>query len=241
VIEKIQQGKQTVWVDSEWLGSADPIRCCDVRYWQQQSLITGSAQGRGTTWFIQLHKLEAALRHYRRGGIFGKLVKDHYLYTSLEQTRSYQEFCLLQQLRKAGVNVPRPIAAQVIKRTFCYQADLLSEKVPNAQDLVDVLSFDAISVLLYKKIGAQIRKMHNCQVNHTDLNIHNILLDSDENIWIIDFDKCYQVELSKSPRWKDANLERLLRSFEKEFVRGGIHWNKDQDWSALLAGYQTPQ
>ncbi len=35
----------------------------------------------------------------------------------------------------------------------------------------------------------EVRKMHDAGVNHTDLNIHNILLDTTKRV-IIDFDKC---------------------------------------------------
>ena len=49
-------------------------------YWQQQNKVIGSAQGRGTTWFVALGKMDAALRHYRRGGLFGKIIKDHYIF-----------------------------------------------------------------------------------------------------------------------------------------------------------------
>ncbi len=33
--------------------------------------------------------------------------------------------------------------------------------------------------------------MHDAQVNHTDLNIQNILIDEQEKVWFIVFDKCY--------------------------------------------------
>lgn len=32
-------------------------------------------------------------------------------------------------------------------------------------------------------------KMHIASVNHTDLNIHNILIDDQGKVWAIDFDK----------------------------------------------------
>lgn len=119
------------------------------------------------------------------------------------------------------MNVPRPIAARAVKRTFCYQADLLSEKIPNARDLVSILQERPLPTEIYEKIGLEIRKMHDVQVNHTDLNIHNILIDDQEKVWIIDFDKCCQ---QQGESWKKENLDRLKRSFEKEVRKRGIHW-----------------
>lgn len=226
--EKIQTKKQTIWYDDSILGES-PEQCCDPEYWQQQNKIIGSAQGRGTTWFVALDKIDAALRHYRRGGLFGKLVKDHYIFTGWEKTRSYQEFQLLNTLIETGVNVPKPIAAKAVKRTFCYQADLLSQKVPNARDLVAILQEKSLSKEIYQKIGNEIRKMHAAQVNHTDLNIHNILIDDNDKVWIIDFDKCYQ---QAGDTWKQSNWDRLKRSFIKEVSKKSIHWTEDM-WTNL--------
>ncbi|OEF09496.1 3-deoxy-D-manno-octulosonic acid kinase [Aliivibrio logei] len=227
-MKKIQTSKQMIWYD-ELLLSESPEFCCDPKFWQQSNKVIGSAQGRGTTWFVALDNIDAALRHYRRGGLFGKIIKDHYIFTGWEKTRSYQEFQLLNTLIKAGVNVPAPIAARSIKRTFCYQADLLSQKIPNAQDLVAILQEKPLSKEIYQKIGNEIRKMHAAQVNHTDLNIHNILIDNKDKVWIIDFDKCYQQDGSD---WKQGNWDRLKRSFVKEVNKRNIHWN-EKEWLHL--------
>ncbi len=209
-----------IWFDEELLAE-DPKQCFDADFWQQQGKVTGSATGRGTTWFVDGEKCPAALRHYRRGGLFGKLVKDHYWFSGWQKTRSFQELQLLNTLIQAGVNVPKPIAARAVKRTFCYQADLLSERIANARDLVSILQERALPTEMYKKIGQEIRKMHDAQVNHTDLNIHNILIDDQDNVWIIDFDKCFQQD---GDSWKQGNLERLKRSFEKEVGKRNINW-----------------
>jgi len=211
-MKTLQVDNQTIWYD-ETLLKEDPKQVFSPEFWQQNGQVIGSAQGRGTTWFVKTKLLDAALRHYRRGGLFGKIVNDSYLFSRWEKTRSYQEYQLLQVLIGAGVNVPRPIAARAIKQGLIYQADLLSEKIANAKDLVSVLSETALSDEMYQKIGQEIRKMHDAQVNHTDLNIHNILIDDQEKVWIIDFDKCNR---QSGDNWKQSNLDRLKRSFEKE-------------------------
>ncbi|WP_059021800.1 3-deoxy-D-manno-octulosonic acid kinase [Vibrio coralliirubri] len=228
-MKELTLDKQTIWYD-EVLLLEEPSRCFAPEFWQQEDKVVGSAQGRGTTWFVQAEKLDAALRHYHRGGLFGKLVKDQYIFTGWKNTRSYQEFQLLNLLIEAGVNVPRPIAARAVKRTFCYQADLLSEKIPNARDLVSILQEHSLSAEMYKKIGEQIKKMHEAQVNHTDLNIHNILIDENSTVWIIDFDKCYQ---QPGNGWKQGNLDRLKRSFIKEVNKCQIKWD-ESEWSYVV-------
>ena len=225
---------QMIWYDESLLNE-QPELCCDVVFWQQQNKIIGSAQGRGTTWFIEQGNLEAALRHYRRGGLFGKFIKDRYIFTDWQNTRCFQEYQLLSQLIDAGVNVPKPIAARASKEGFCYRADLLSQKIPNARDLVSILQEQLLTKEIYQKIGIEIAKMHSVQVNHTDLNIHNILIDRNQQVWIIDFDKCFQ---QNGFTWKDKNLSRLKRSFIKELKKKNIHW-KEEDWLSLLAGYRS--
>ncbi|MGR5094922.1 3-deoxy-D-manno-octulosonic acid kinase [Vibrio maritimus] len=212
------------WFDEDLL--QEPVqKVFDANYWQTQGRVIGTAEGRGTTWFVKTNTVDAALRHYRRGGLFGKLVKDQYWFSNWEQTRCYQEFQLLHTLINAGVNVPRPIAARAVRTGLFYRADLLTEKVSNARDLVAILEEGPLSDEMYKKIGREIRKMHDTQVNHTDLNIHNILIDDLNNVWIIDFDKCHQ---QNGNDWKQANYERLKRSFEKEVERKSIHYQTDK-------------
>lgn len=231
--------KQVIWYD-ETLISDSVEHVFDPEYWHTQGKVIGSAQGRGTTWFVQTEQLPAALRHYYRGGLFGKLVQDHYWFTQWYKTRSFAEFQLLQHLVDAGVNVPMPIAARAIKHTVCYQADILTQKIEGAEDLVSILQKKHLDKSTYQAIGHQVWLLHNANVNHTDLNIHNILIDKDNKVWIIDFDKCRiepnRVEHSLTA-WQRANLKRLLRSFQKEMKKRNIRWQKHTDWSALESGY----
>lgn len=224
-METLSSNNQVIWFDESLISPQMVKQAFKVEYWQQQNKMIGSATGRGTTWFVELPSMQAALRHYRRGGLFGKLVEDSYIYTGDESTRSYQEFELLTRLKESGVNVPRPIAARVVKNGLIYTADLLSEKVPNARDLVAVLQEYALPKEMYQKIGVEVRKMHAAQVNHTDLNIHNILIDEQGKVWIIDFDKCFQ---KQGESWKQDNWNRLLRSFKKEQIKRNIHWSVDE-------------
>jgi 3-deoxy-D-manno-octulosonic acid kinase len=232
MLKTIEHNKLHIVFDDSLI-SEDVEACFDAQYWENNNKIIGSAQGRGTTWFVQLADMQGALRHYRRGGLFGKIISDHYFFNGWEKTRSIAEFYLLQKLNDGGVNVPRPIAAVAKKRNFCYQADLMSEKIPAAQDLVSILQQRTLTKLEYVAIAQQIKKMHQLQVNHTDLNIHNILLDQQGKVWLIDFDKCYQ---QSGEDWKPKNLQRLLRSFNKELNKRKIKWQLS-DWDELIKGY----
>lgn len=231
-MKTFQDNKQCTCFDEKLLSELDESMF-EAEYWHKKQAVIGSAKGRGTTWFVKLNYIEGALRHYRRGGLFGKIISDSYIFNGWQKTRSIAEFNLLTELHNSGVNVPRPIAARAIRKGITYQADLLSEKIPDAQDLVNLLQVTAQDKLQYEDIGKQIKKMHSLQVNHTDLNIHNILVDVNRKVWIIDFDKCYK---QKGESWKEANLARLKRSFHKELKKRDILWS-EKDWINLLTGY----
>ncbi|MDU8923600.1 3-deoxy-D-manno-octulosonic acid kinase [Pasteurellaceae bacterium LIM206] len=210
-------------------------------FWQAQQRIVGSAKGRGTTWFIRSEDLigvDAALRHYYRGGLWGRLNKDCYRFKNLAQTRSFAEFALLNKLYQAGIPVPKPIAARVEKTPFgCYRADILTQYIKNAQDLTALLQHADLSSEYWQSIGRLIRRLHDVQICHTDLNAHNILAQRADNritFWLLDFDKCGE---KAGNGWKRENLRRLHRSFVKETLRMRIRFNED-NWADLLAGYR---
>lgn len=199
--------------------------------------LLGYSKGRGTTWFLNAMSelgINVVLRHYYRGGLFGKFVKDSYFFTQFEKTRAYKEFFLLQQMLAWGLPVPRPVAIKVESKLCCYRADIMLEKLENTQDLSKVLQSQQLSNKQYEQIGQLIRKLHNHQVHHSDLNIHNILLGQDEKFWLIDFDKC---SIEQGESWKQNNLDCLLRSFKKEQGRLNILFN-EENWQAILKGYQ---
>lgn len=200
-------------------------------HWEREGSITGSENGRGTTYFFRHAEKELVLRHYLRGGLVSKINKDRYAYTKLEKTRSFQEFNSLVELYKKGFNVPRPIAAQVIKYRNSYQADIVVERIPNAKTLIQVLQKPQATPF-FVSLGQHLATFFSAGVHHTDLNVANILYDG-KKFWLIDFD---QAKLnSSSRRVKLDMLSRLQRSFAKETRRHGIQF-EDQDWENIEYG-----
>lgn len=206
------------------------------QYWQALSAITGSAQGRGTTWFIQSEQQHWVLRHYYRGGLIGKVINDHYVFTGLNNTRAAKEFKLLNTMAQWQLPAPKAIAFQVKRRRLFYQADLLSSRIENAQDLVAILSKKTVSEQLWQAIGRTIKRFHQQGIYHHDLNSHNILIDDNDKVWLIDFDRGEQRDAKLS--WQQENLQRLLRSFRKEQHQlAQFNW-QEKNWTMLMTGYQ---
>jgi 3-deoxy-D-manno-octulosonic acid kinase len=214
--------------------------CSDMltsEYWLRHKAVTGTAQGRGTTWFVAYHGHEWVLRHYYRGGLIGKLIKDLYLFITMANTRAAREFELLNKLQRLQLPAPRPVAYSVQRRGLFYKADLLSSRIQDAKDLVAILTEHDISHDIWHALGETIKRFHDHGIYHHDLNAHNILLDKQNKIWLIDFDRGEQRKPEK--KWQQANMVRLLRSFEKELCKiKGFQWSQE-NWQALLAGYQS--
>lgn len=239
---KFKQGKATCFFNKSLITDFT-AEMLSPSYWQQQDAVTGSALGRGTTWFVAYkdsnnNQHDWVLRHYYRGGLIGKLIKDSYWFSGLEKTRAARELALLRHMKTLQLPAPEPIAYRVIHHGLTYQADLLSSRIQHAQDLVAILSQKALADDAWYNIGATIKRFHHHGIYHHDLNSHNILLDDKNKVFLIDFDRG---ELRTNPvntDWKLANMARLQRSFLKELNKLEQFYFTEKNWQALMSGYQ---
>ncbi len=102
--------------------------------------------------------------------------------------------------------------------------------------MVAKLSTSTISNELWQKIGATIKQFHQHGIYHHDLNAHNILIDQDNKVWLIDFDQGEQRKVAD--KWQQANMARLRRSFNKEQQRlENFQWQENH-WITLMQGYE---
>jgi 3-deoxy-D-manno-octulosonic acid kinase len=231
----------------EYNCQAIPNFCVDMLsadYWQKNNAVTGTAQGRGTTWFVQytneLKESHWVLRHYYRGGLIGKIIKDHYFFTRKSKTRAACEFELLKQMAVLNLPTPKPIAYRVKQHGLVYQADLLSSRIENAQDLVGLLTSTKKEAVISEEswgvIGATIKRFHTHGIYHHDLNAHNILFDANGLVYLIDFDRG-EFRNKHQKEWQQSNMMRLKRSFMKEKQRiAEFQWTM-KHWDMLMAGY----
>src|SRR5690606_20834537 len=150
-----------------------------------------SAGGRQAAWFVQGDFGQAVSRKYRRGGMAARVTQDRYVWTGPQNTRSFAEFDLLYRMHRRGVPVPAPIAAVYDRQGLFYRAAILMERIPGAVPLA--LKFEEGH---HEAVAEAIFTMHQQDVWHADLNAYNILLDEQNKVWLIDFDKARRQELS---------------------------------------------
>lgn len=225
---------QHILYDASFFAEAGPA-LFEIEAWVRRGQVMGEAKGRGTSHFVTDGKYCYVLRHYLRGGVLANVVHDRYLWLGLSRARAWQEWQLLYRMFQMGLPVPRPVAARVIRSKGYYRADLLTLMVPMSHSLASLLEARSISEDLWKRIGRCLRLFHNADIFHADLNAHNILIDHDRNVYLIDFDKG-KARIGTA-FWKGFNLSRLHRSLLK-VTKGRSSFSK-QYWQALLIGYRS--
>lgn len=222
--------------DSDWLAS--------------EQLISNTAEGRGTVYFFEAMQEKCVLRHYYRGGLVAKVSNDSFVYTSMNETRAHRELSILSTLFDAGLSVPKPLAARVVKKGFCYRADIITGEIERAKELHEILQQGSLDESAWKAIGKSIRNMHKAQAYHPDINVKNVLVqlpnsqDVDSNlaaaepgevkISLLDFDNC---KIRQGESWKLANLGRFKRSLEKQLANNSHYHFKKEHWHWLEQGY----
>ena len=206
-------------------------------YWQCKDAIIAEKKGRSTAWFFDYSYGVGVLRHYWRGGMIGKIISDQYLYTGFKNTRVYKEYLLLTELDRRGLNVPKPLAANIAKHGLYYRGDLISQAIPNAESLLEILKTRTLTGDEITTVGKTIAVFHQNGVFHADLNINNILLDNSGKVYIIDFDRGRLVK--PMHQCLRSNIQRLSQSFIKEAKRNSnFYWDPTQ-WQLLVNAYQN--
>ncbi|HLS16395.1 MAG TPA: 3-deoxy-D-manno-octulosonic acid kinase [Paenalcaligenes sp.] len=187
--------------------------------------------GRQAAWFVQLpFDQPAVLRYYRRGGLIAQFFHDQYLWLGAERTRSWAEFEVMRYLYEQGVPVPEPIWASWERHFLYYRAALVTARVAGARPLASALNQASPD-----GVARVVKSMHDAGVYHADLNAFNILLDADEAVWLIDFDRARRFRQLSFAQRKN-NLRRLQRSLLKIAGPVGGRWYQRmaQAYKALL-------
>ncbi|MEL7185096.1 MAG: 3-deoxy-D-manno-octulosonic acid kinase [Pseudomonadota bacterium] len=204
--------------------------------WPHAEPVGGHLQsaGRGSTMYIGNVPKQFVLRHYLRGGLVSKVLKDRYVFSGADKTRSFMEWRLLDKLAANNLNVPRPAAARFCQRGTFYTADIITVRIPNVISLVEYIAEAERSEAFWQGCGAAIRRFHEAGVYHADLNAYNVQIDRDGDLWLLDFDKG---ELRAPGAWQQQTLSRLHRSLQKVLrLDSRLHYHSG-NWQELLEGY----
>ena len=169
--------------------------------------------GRSSVSFHQLDGIgPIVIKNYTRGGLVYRVVKRRYL--KWGKTRGQREFELLQKVRKLGINAPEPVA-QAYCGTLFYKAWLVTRAIHQPQSLarLSLLDEDKTRVALNSAVE-QISLLIQHTILHVDLHPGNIIVDSTEKVYLLDFDRG-QVYHGNRKKLRDRYLARWQRAVRK--------------------------
>jgi 3-deoxy-D-manno-octulosonic acid kinase len=173
------------------------------------------------------------VKPYRRGGFVRHLTKRHYL--KFGPTRCQHEFELLQTVRQLGVSTPEPVAFAYCGR-LCYLCWLITRGIPQPKSLVRLANTDVASAQrVMPSVIEQISKLIEHRILHIDLHPGNIIVDKDDRVFIIDFDRgrIFNGDRNKLcklylQRWQRAVDKHRLPVMLTDMIRGGLFGDADQ-------------
>lgn len=210
---------ESVWFDRAW--------------WRKEGARTHSTTGRGSVLMLDRDDETWVYRHYHRGGFVSRLIYDQYLWTGAEQSRPVREWRLLDSLCAVGLPAPRPVAARAVKTGLFYRADIVTVLLPGTEPLSSMLGDVWQDRALWAAIGGMLAGFHRAGCDHPDLTAHNILVNSQRQPFLVDFDNA---RLRPAGRWAGAGMARFERSLRKVSLETGTQFDAAA-WAAVLAAY----
>lgn len=191
-----------------------------------QSPLTGEnamLEGRAPARFAVLPEADSiVVKAYKRGGLISWINKDRYL--KIGRLRSQREFYFLMAAKKAGVRVPEPVA-YASTGSLLYKAWLITKQIKGHSSFARLCKRDPEKAMtLIPKISRNINRLIKNRIHHVDLHPGNILLDGDNTIFIIDFDKACQYSKEKTS---------LIKNYQNRWTRAVHKYKLPEPLSAL--------
>jgi 3-deoxy-D-manno-octulosonic acid kinase len=180
---------------------------------------------------VSFHEIEGlgpvVVKCYTRGGLIRHLVAARYL--KWGKTRCQKEYEILQQVERLGIRVPAPLVYACQGRLF-YRAWLVTREIPGALNLARLsLENEKRARFVMKLAIEQVSKLIANNVQHADLHPGNIVIDRNDSIYLVDFDKGRFYSRSREKlkayylaRWKRAVIKHRLPVVLDEMMCAGL-------------------
>ena len=180
---------------------------------------------------VSYHRIEdlgpVVVKHYKRGGLWGRLVRRRYL--KWGKSRSRLEFELLLKARDLGINVPEPLL-YAHRGRLIYRAWLVTREIKQPQSLARLsLNDEKRTRQVMASVIDQISRLIDHGIWHVDLHPGNVVIDQNGRVFLLDFDKgsLYQGNKMKLRdryinRWQRAVSKHKLPKMLSEILQAGL-------------------
>ncbi len=163
------------------------------------------------------------VKHYRRGGWLSHLIKATYF--NWGKPRCRIEYEQMQIGISAGVRAPEPIA-YAYRGTLLYRAWLVTKEIKNQKSLAQLSLEDPDRAeVLIRPLSDQVNRLIENAILHTDFHPGNVLVNDQDEIYLIDFDK--------SGPYKGRRKD-LRQRYLKRWRRAVIKYNLPNNLYELL-------
>jgi len=152
------------------------------------------------------------VKHYRRGGLLANFITRYYLRTT--KTRGQIEFEQMERARNLGCGVPEPVAYASCGRFF-YRAWLVTREVERSQTMAQLShTSPERTAAAMTALRHQAAILINNNIMHADFHPGNVLVDEDDQVYLIDFDKT-GLYRGGQKKLADKYLRRWCRAVQK--------------------------
>ncbi len=167
------------------------------------------------------------IKQYARGGLIKYFIKNRYV--KWGEPRCRIEYQLLKKVKNLGINTPEPVAYAFKGRPF-YKAWLVTREIKKNSSLASLsnTNLDRCKSIMEKLVD-QVAILIKNNILHVDLHPGNVLVDVDDNIFIIDFDKGRFYLKGKNnlrdrylARWDRAVIKHNLPKLLIEMMHKGL-------------------
>jgi 3-deoxy-D-manno-octulosonic acid kinase len=117
-----------------------------------------------------------------------------------------------------------------------YRAALVTAYLEDTEMLTQRLEREKLAQETWYDLGLLIKRMHSEGIRHADLTSDNLLIDSRNHLFLVDFDQARIMNYIDDWQW--SPIFRFQRSMEKRNRTRKLNYNED-DWQALMDGYQS--
>ena len=185
-----------------------------IRFFNQARSSNASVLGgRNSLIFAEIDGIgSVAIKSYTRGGWIRYLIKQRYL--KVGTIRAQLEFELLQVVRNLGINAPEPVAYAHRGNIF-YRAWLVSRAIEHPLSLAMLsLKDEKRTRLVMESVVGQISLLIQNNILHVDLHPGNVVVDSANQVFLVDFDKG-KIHHGSREKLKNRYLTRWQRAIAK--------------------------